>query len=73
MIELATAACTRFGWTWDYVFDGIGLGVLVLMLRTGRRHDGQDDGAWAADEMELVEWMAEKGYELGDPRVKAFF
>lgn len=72
-MELATAACTRFGWTWDYVFDGVSLGVLVLMLRTGQRQDGNGAGEWTMDEMELVDWMAERGYGAGDPRIADYF
>lgn len=66
MIELATAAATRFGWTWEYVFDGIGLGVLALMLRTAARQAGTGGGEWCADEMELADWMELNGKLPGD-------
>ena len=72
MIELATAAATRFGWTWDYIFDGIGLGVLVLMLRTGQRQDGNGQGVWTADEMDLDDWMQTNGKKPGDDMSEFF-
>jgi hypothetical protein len=62
VIDLATAAAVRFGWTWHYTIDQVPLSVLVLMLRTARRGDPGEDDTPSMTEIEMDDYVSEHGW-----------
>lgn len=47
-------------------WDGVPMAVLVMMLRTSNRHNGHKDAGWGGSEMDLADWMIERGKKPGD-------
>jgi len=64
IISLAAVCAERFGWPWPEIHDGAPLAVILLLVRQPGPWRPPMDG-WSMDELDLLDWMAERGVEPG--------
>ena len=72
-MEIAAAAASRYGWSWEYIWDGVPLSVLVLLLGASIRQERHGESStWTMAELDICDYVDEHGWDPDAIKAKFF-